>query len=491
MFHYLILFSITLLLVACSPEKEKLESKDTVQHKIETQEVAKGCTGCHSMHLDASHDIGCTVCHLGVDNLETKDKSHTGLIALPAHPDNMEKSCGQCHLDKVQDIRHALHFTVKNEVNLVRKQFSATTTLDSLLDIPVTSMPATALALADDMLRRRCLRCHPYTSGDRYPAVSRGTGCASCHLQFYEGKLISHSFLEKPTDTQCLQCHYGNRVGFDYYGRYEHDMNDEYRTPYTTTDDYFRPYGIEYHQLTADIHQQKGMVCVDCHFGNQLMKSDMKSLTCGECHSLEKLSNGLPPNIVYQDNSYILHSLNEGMLHMVPLMTHPAHTSYKDKVGCQVCHAQWAFNDKETHLLRSDIEDYDDFERLTVQGSSEVEKLLLNNLDYDAEELPHVMTDKITGKAYPGLWYKGFVTRRWEAVPLGRDSTGTIQVMRPLLDLHLSWIDEDEDVRFDAVHGESPANGMLPYIPHTTGKAGLFYKDRIETFLQAERKKKQ
>ncbi len=265
-------------------------------------------------------------------------------------------------------------------------------------------------------------------------------------------------------------------------------MNDEYRTPYTTRNDYFRPYGIEFHQLTPDVHQQKGMVCVDCHFRDQLMTRQAEGVSCADCHSKEKLQSGsLPANVTQEKDSFILHSRHENKAYTIPLLAHPAHDTYGKTVGCQVCHAQWSFNDQETHLLRSDIDDYDPFERLTVQGSSEIEKLLTNNLDFEADELPHGMTDKISRDFRAGIWYKGYVIRRWESVPLGRDKAGRLQVVRPLLNLHLSWIDEDEEVHFDAVQADSPTEGMVPYTPHTTGKAGLFYRERINNFLRSEK----
>ena len=400
----------------------------------------------------------------------------------------MAQTCGKCHIDQVNSASHSLHFTLKNEVNLVRKAFGAADELQSLTEIPKVESPETILELADDMLRRSCLRCHVYYTGDRYPGIVRGAGCASCHLSVYEGKLTSHLFLKTPGDRQCLQCHYGNHVGADYYGRFEHDMNEEYRTPYTTTDDYFRPFGMEYHQLQEDVHKTKGLICVDCHFGSQLMGNLPSTIQCASCHDKTLLAETLPPNVIVgEDGTYSFKSINGATTQPLPVMQHPAHNQYNEVAGCQVCHAQWTFIDQQTSLLRRDTDEYDDFSRLTVQGSFEVEKILLNNLDYDAEEMEPMMLDKISGELELGLWHKGFLTRRWEEVVVGRDENGKLQVMRPILDIHLSWIDEDEEVQFDSVSSSAKNNGWLPYIPHTTGKAGLFYRDRIEQFLRLEK----
>lgn len=487
------LFLLIVLLLFCSScssdpdEQQEDHSGNTAPPAITG--LAKGCRGCHDMTLDSAHSFECTVCHKGNNDTADKDKGHMRLIAQPAHPDNMMDSCGKCHKSQVLDSAHSLHFTVKKEVNMVRFAFGAEQELESLLDIPAPESPATPLELADDLLRRRCLRCHVYYSGDGYPATSHGTGCASCHLSFYEGKLQSHSFLQSPGDEQCLQCHYGNRVGFDYYGRFEHDFNDEYRTPYTTRNDYFRPYGVEYHQLEADIHQQRGLGCVDCHHGTELMAREDQQPSCAACHDEQLLQKTMPSNISKEgDSTYSLLSLTDNKNHPVPLMRHPAHQKYNDVAGCQVCHARWTFNDNQTHLLRSDAEEYDDFVKLTVQGSFELESILENNLDFELDEIEPAMRDKINGQQRLGLWHKGYGSRRWENVLLGRDSTGKLQVVRPLLDLYLSWIDADEDVRFDSEPASAKDGGMVPYTPHTTGKAGLFYEERIEEFLRSERK---
>jgi len=488
-----LIVSLSLLfLCSCSGEPEQSEETATDSSLTESTVLnisQKGCKSCHAMKLDQAHDIECILCHNGNNESEEKAAGHVGLIDQPAHPDNMLSTCGQCHMDLVLSNTHSSHFTLKNEVNHVRSAFGAKTPLDSLTEIPIVATPQTALELADDLLRRRCLRCHPYFSGDRYPGVVRGTGCASCHLERYEGKLVTHEFMKTPGDTQCLQCHYGNWVGYDYYGRYEHDMNDEYRTPYTTRYDYFRPFGVEFHQLTPDIHQQKGLICVDCHQGPELMTNTAEQIQCADCHDKNKISRGIAQaNIQYntQDNSYALLSAGTGQLHPLPFMTDKAHDTYGEMVACQVCHAQWSFNDAGTNLMRSDVDEYDDFARLSVQGSFEVERIIKNNTDFDADELPHTMSDKINGEEHLGLWYKGYVTRRWEQVIIGKDDTGRLQVMRPLLDLSLSWIDEDETVRFDSIKSRAANDGLLPYVPHTTGKAGLFYKERIKELLNPE-----
>ncbi len=445
------------------------------------------CTDCHTVHPDTNHQQPCISCHKGNNQAQNRDDAHIGLLSFPAHPDHLVESCGPCHADITGQIFESEHFTLRNSTNLFRKAFGAENDLASFLETPKNSSPKTVLELADDLLRRRCFRCHPYNSGDKYPAVFHGTGCASCHMAFSEGKAESHSF-QKPADAQCLSCHYGNYVGFDYYGRFEHDFNFEYRTPFTTKNKYFRPFGIEYHQLKPDIHQERGLLCIDCHNGEELMKRSGagQKPSCKKCHSGEELGRSLPAEVENRQGLYILHG-RDGKDHIIPLMQNPAHKRTTEEITCQACHAQWTFNDFGKHFLRSDTDDFAEWANLSVQGDLEVETIIDNNNDFNKTELPWQMTDKLTGKPEIGLWLKGYTMRRWEYPVLGRDGKGRITTMRPLLDYFLSWIDEEENVRFDSVQSQAANMGMRPYVPHTIGPAGIFYQERIAQFLAKER----
>jgi hypothetical protein len=444
-------------------------------------EQVQKCSGCHQqMQLDPSHSrLACIDCHRGNNTLSDKDLAHKGLVAKPAAAGAMEKSCGKCHPNQVKQCVLSLHFTVKNAVNAVRSHFGIAPALDRLNQIPEPKgIPGSKEDLVNDMLRRQCLRCHVHTPGDNYPLVRRGTGCAACHLQFTDGKLESHAFI-RPTTRQCLSCHYGNHVGSDFVGKYEHDFNWEYRTPYTSRTGYFRPYGVELHELAPDIHSQKGMSCLDCHSGKQLA-GVAPQVQCISCHNPGALP--LPDNVTRQGKKLILKDVTHAQEHLIPQLTHPAHKKFGRQVTCQVCHAQWAFNDRPTHLLLSYLDDVDPWERLTVQSNSAVERFLDHNLNSDEDELLPAMQDALTGKNKSGIWYKGFGQRRWEKLIIKRDSDDIIKVFRPILDLRLSAVDDDENVLFDNLRGKGP--GLLPYTPHTSGAAGVFYEQRFRHLLR-------
>lgn len=447
-----------------------------------------GCVGCHAeMRLDAAHQLACTSCHSGQDNEVQADKAHAGLIARPSHPSRMAETCGGCHPGQVDAAAASRHFTLSGLINKVRNHFGAESRFLKPADIPQADPASGTLALADDMLRRRCLRCHVYAKGDAYDAVTHGTGCAACHLAFANGKMVSHAFIP-PTDRQCLNCHYGNRVGSDYHGRYEHDFNWEYRTPYflhTPQNTAPRPAGVEWHDLAPDIHQQRGLICIDCH-RHSGHDSQEPRIACITCHGWR---SGQPApcldTLALRGKGLSLIGRMDGKEHPVPLLNHPAHRQYGARVACQVCHGQWSFNDAPTSLLLSNRHEYEPWERLIVQGSSEVEALLEHNIHY-SDEKPLTMRDGLTGEPRPGIWYLGYGQRRWEQMIVCKDTDGMIKVFRPYLDLRLSMINADGQALFDNIVGKH--SGLLPYTPHTTGPAGLFFMNRFRHLMSTVEK---
>ncbi len=483
--NFILLPGIFLFLL-CSCQEHKESPAPTPERATAVQAPSLGCAGCHDkVRLDEHHDFSCIDCHQGNNSSDKKYIAHEGLLTSPAAPDNMEEVCGRCHADQSTACAQSGHFTLKNAVNLIRSHFDLEPSLTGLTEILISSHPPeNKEQLVDDLLRRYCLRCHPFTKGDSYPYVRRGKGCAVCHLQYTDGKLESHSFLAVPGERQCLSCHYGNHVGMDFIGKYEHDYNDEYRTPYTTAAPFARPYGVEQHDLVPDIHQQRGLTCLDCHSRGEL-SGRQQPVQCLTCHS--SVPAGPPPslhNVRLDGDKLLLTAVKDGQEHPVPALRHPAHTTYIDKVACQVCHAQWGFNDGPAHLLLSYAEDVEPWEYLTVQSSSEMENFLFNNL-YEDERAPS-MPDTLIGKIKPGIWYKGYTERRWADLLIRRDIDGMVKVFRPILDLRLSASDKNGRVIAGLDNVTGNGSGLLPYTPHTTGPAGLFYEQRFLHLLDAQ-----
>ncbi len=484
-------FILALLVSACNGQKKQVEkaAADPVTAAAGVSASRKGCQGCHRLEMDSEHDLACTTCHRGRDNLADHEESHHGLDAHPAHPARMAGTCGRCH-HQVQTAATSLHFTLKNEVNLVRRHFGAKNDIPGLTAISLPDPPRDILGLADDMLRRRCLRCHLYYEGDAYPATRHATGCGACHLGYRNGEMVSHRFIARPGDDRCLACHYGNRVGGDYYGMFEHDYKWEFRTPYQPNGDYApRPYGVEQHRLAPDVHRLAGLACVDCHSGRELMGSGhghgngrTEHITCRACHRWRPGSPPPLPNMKADDGRLFISPANGRGPIAVPQMRNPAHRDYPaSRVDCAVCHARWAFVDWGTHLIRIDGEELDDWTEFVVQSSFEAE-WQLNRTLHNGDDGPTFMADKITGVLRPGIWLKGFERRRWLPVPVGRSHDGRLRVMRPLLDLHLSYVDANGNVILDSATAGA-ARVWLPYTPHTIGPAAVFFRRRLSENL--------
>ncbi len=110
-----------------------------------------------------------------------------------------------------------------------------------------------------------------------------------------------------------------------------------------------------------------------------------------------------------------------------------------------------------------------------------MEDQLETNLYSDEEYPVPFMRDKITSTARLGIWLKGYELRRWEFPLVCRGQDHLLHICRPILDLHLSFVDKNEEVIYDSI---SPIKirpyGLLPYTPHTTGKAGAQYPLRVQ-----------
>ncbi len=426
------LFLLGLLLFGCKEGAEQPQ-------KLE-------CQSCHSFVLDEHHNFTCTSCHNGEEPAPSKKAAHAGLIRSPAAPKYWLKKCGPCHQAKIKALTRTPHFTLTGEINPVLEVFGFEP-VNSALDLPEPQKIETLRDLVYDLLRRRCLRCHLFYQGDNYPETQRGRGCAACHLIYGEGRLLSHKFVTPPPDRLCLHCHYGNRVGFDYYGMFEHDYPYPFRSPLIEGEPPPRPWGVEFHELNPDVHLKAGLGCTDCHPGQELM-AGKAGPKCQKCHS--RLS---------------------GPYHVPSVLS---------KARCSACHATWSFQDREYHLLLHFDPDWEEWGEFYVQGSSEVEEAIISFFKKGKAEAQ--MKDKFSGQIRAGIWFLGFKSRRFEEIPLGFDKKGKVSVLRPLLDLHLGMALEDE-IPFDNVRPaailKEPHRRFLPYSPHTIGPADYFRSQKV------------
>ena len=209
----------------------------------------------------------CTSCHGGNDAGVDKETSHKGFVKRPS--DNL-KTCGQCHSKIAGTYSKSLHYTTIGQRTGVSGRFSK----------------AELKQFDEKVFEKSCRSCH--------------ASCGDCHVQSPSigglnlGLINGHQFVKKDEGKTCAFCH-GGRVYPEYTGDYGG---------------------------SADVHYQKGMLCMDCHKKQELHGDGSAYLTkeavkdrprCVACHT----------------------SLGKEQ----KLVTRIAHTRHEGKVSCYACHS--------------------------------------------------------------------------------------------------------------------------------------------------------
>ncbi len=377
--------------------------------------VAVGQEGCLKCHAGiekigegpVKSNLACTVCHRGDADATDAKAAHKNMFANPSDLRVVDQTCGVCHPQDVANVKTSLHSTMAGIISGTRYAWGAQdraakyATYD--VQNPKSTGPGTVTSLkqlplydpskpegpenspADDYLRNQCLRCHLWSDGHQRDGDWRASGCAACHMVYsdkgtYEGKdkAISktqkdrprlHRITSKIPEYQCIHCHNrGGRTGVSFIGTME---SDGYGTPFTKEGGK-QPqlHGKHYNHLTADIHYERGMSCIDCHTKKDLhgdgniytKKWQAVEIECEDCHGTMdartnlKTSQGNPlTNLIEKDGKIVLVNKQTGKEHMVPQLADvkanlspegytamvgiPTHMK---KLECYACHARWA-----------------------------------------------------------------------------------------------------------------------------------------------------
>jgi len=285
--------------------------------------------------------------------------------------------------------------------------------------------------LVDDFLRRKCLRCH-LSSKTINKTNNICLACHDPHKNKYDSKRA------KPKQKKCLKCHNNGFIGTDYLGLFPHDYDKSYRSPITKDGKYPpRPYGIDFHHLNSDIHYKVGLKCIDCH-KNKNKNSWENKVKCSSCHT----------NLSKQN-----------------------HQQYHNKISCNACHSAWNISSYELNVLRDDTPNYKQWSRLKVQEDKYLEKFLSKALKSKTVINP-VMPDYLTNKLEDGIWYSGWLFRRWENFFLVNSDDGKIKIAQPMYQYRISYKDKNANIILDDVYKQngSTIEGFLPRDPHTITK---------------------
>lgn len=417
----------------------------------------ESCIECHKIESfdTKNHDFACVECHIVPD--KRQNYTHNDVVTHPDAPETIAFFCTSCHQKDAHNVAKSPHGTLKNALNMTRTLFGHS---DSNVTLATLPMPKNDIHrvedVVDDMLRRKCLKCHLGSQGSGESGMYRGLNCMACHIEYanngtYQGSDVTmqgkkpyaktHQLSQKSPMSACLSCHNKSFVGGDYVGLFPKDHDKSYRAP-LTKEGLYPPqiYGSDYHYLTEDVHHQKGMTCVDCHSKEEVMEGKKNTRTCKSCHP--KLSK------------------NE------------AHANYHDKMACSTCHASWQMSHYELSLLRDDTPSYKQWKDLTQQEDEYLANFLRSALKAKNPPNPQ-MPDWITGEMKEGIWYSGWRLRRWENVFLGNTPEGIIKLLRPLFQYRISYKDKEGKIVLDDVFVNSKNEKMeafVPYDPHTISK---------------------
>jgi hypothetical protein len=452
------------------------------------------CMTCHYgiEDLSASHPnsvFGCVVCHGGNPSDLTVTGAHQDLRGRrnPATVDLASRSCGSnrttvglCHsdrehplLNRAETLPKSLMATNAGIIGILRFQWglendslsqygvaAASDGRTSLQPVPPEIGPDGLFNPANSHFRKFCGGCHLRSSIHR-EAMGRLQGCPACHATYrddgrYEGgdptvnrsesgHAALHTISARISDDRCRSCHNRSaRVGLNYHGRME---SEQYGTPFVKgglNDDVMGD-GRFSLRLVPDIHQEKGMGCVDCHTGQDTMgdgtlhrfMKDQIEIRCEDCHgtfsvgpkgmkvdlynplvrtlarvspslklsegdTIVQTSKGRPlPHVKYTETGLKLTSKLTGKEHPVTVITGKKdghHIKGHERLECDTCHSAWSPQCYGCHQL----------------------------LDFQRQGLDHV-----SGKSSDGRWSEGRGFFRFERHIYGLNPSGKVGILVP------------------------------------------------------------
>jgi hypothetical protein len=162
------------------------------------------------IETDPHFEQGCTVCHQGDESATDMTIAHKGMQKRPSDDLSL---CGQCHGEIAATYAQSLHYTSAGQRHGVIGRFSK----------------AEVRIFDEKVFEQSCRTCH--------------ASCGDCHVKspviggISLGLIEKHQFVRRKEGKTCAFCH-GGRVYPEFTGEYSG---------------------------SADVHYQKGMLCVDCH----------------------------------------------------------------------------------------------------------------------------------------------------------------------------------------------------------------------------------
>jgi len=341
------------------------------------------CLTCHTREkLDPAHDsrtLGCSPCHLGDPLAFDREKAHGGLVRNPGDLRVVERTCGidGCHGQDPAKVKKSLMATNRGILATLLYYWGEAPdqngdfSVEQLLESGETS-------LALDYFRKLCATCHLWKQRGDLPGFfgEKGGGCTACHYTLPAGGPEAAGILgqvepaatagdivagrrphplisKKIPQANCLRCHNrSGRIGLSYIGVFE---SEGYGAPFEKGGPSLKRLPGErfYLELPADIHHQKGMVCIDCHTRDEVMGDNNSyahyeqalEIRCVSCHAAAPgltAKNQPLPQIGREESGHVLTSKLDGKKHPLKppkpeTCAYPGH----ERLSCESCHSTW------------------------------------------------------------------------------------------------------------------------------------------------------
>lgn len=461
-----------------------------------------GCRKCHEGMASPMPPAGkgpkasCIACHAGQGQAQDIKAGHRGLVANPSALDQAQATCGRCHQGRVAQVRLSPMATAAPLINQTRYLWGAGSSAKLRYGVhaepgflAAIPEPETSGQPVDDLLRRRCLRCHLWTKGADLKGARRSAGCAACHRPYdAQGSTPKkHNLTRKVGVDQCLTCHGGCGAGAEYVGRIS---RDEHHTARFLAEDREQPdlwQGRTWRPMQPDLHFKAGMACIDCHPAAEIM-GDSKlrpagllhvGLRCTTCHG----QIGRPPS-----GSQARTTRNQPLAHVKPnpagqwqLTTKlggrvldipmpskgpiahiaPGH----ERLACHACHSATNPTVWGRQALLETSQRFRQWQPIAAQGDPQ-----LLGLMRDKPQRP-VSQDWLTGRTKPGVWVLATFFRRFEWRIYGRGPDGRVMPLAPRFGWVLTPPGDGQPARLLSTGDKRPSLGVSPWHAHTTGKA--------------------
>lgn len=474
-----------------------------------------GCRSCHPKmrpampppgKAKAGHALTCISCHLGFGQAKDYTAAHRGLVANPSSLDQAGRACGPCHDPWPERVQGSPMASAATVIAMTRFLWGAQPDASprfgvragkGLLALPT---PRQTGAPVDDLLRRRCLRCHLWSKGAELNGARRSSGCAACHRpRDAAGRPpTGHGLTKRIPVRQCLTCHGGCGAGAQYTGMTPRDPEEAARFLDANPEHPALWQGRSWRPMRPDTHFSAGLACIDCHTRGDVMGDGtlrpaaimQVGVRCTTCHgrpgqpSKEALNaRGERLSGVHRvPRGLVLVTKLEGQARLIPALAGgqaapvahiaPGHQN----LACHACHGSYNPADWGTMALLERRQGYGQWRPLAAQGDPQVLALLQAPAPAPPWlPLPPLTTDYLSGETRPGMWVLKPFFRRQTWRVYGRGPDGRAMLLAP----RFGWLATimDQDLRLISraqaprTHTGLPGLGVLAWNPHTTARA--------------------